>query len=391
MASARKNQYAAFVRDEGVLVVWADTVQQIVPTAKAIEASLVAFLWQDETDEFSATPVLNKYGAQSPRPTLTKSMHSRSTFSIGTKTPMTSPSLYGDQDGKMPEALPIPDAGVEGGEKVDTSVDMEDPYKAEMLANRKLRPVTLISPFVSGLAVALAIILMCLGIKSLLVRYMYDGNAMRFALVAILPPLLLMCAFPCSVLVSSLLSMFGPISQYHANSAFYSAIPPPRDYSTDLLPISVQMPVYKESLEQVIMPTIESLKKAMTTFERQGGTVNVIICDDGLQLVSEEDRHRRTEYYAMNNIAYVARPPHEKDGFQRRGRFKKAGNLNHCNALSLRIEDIMDEMRAEILASEEKPMELWSEADDGKLYETALVRALEEGEGKTWASGNVRM
>jgi hypothetical protein len=139
------------------------------------------------------------------------------------------------------------------------------------------------------------------------------------------------------------------------------------------------------------MPTIESLKKAMTTFERQGGTVNVIICDDGLQLISEEDKARRIDYYAMNNIAHVARPPHEKDGFQRRGRFKKAGNLNYCNSLSLRIEDLMDEMRAERLAEEEKPMEMWSEGDDKKLYDEALAKALEESEGRTWAAGNVRM
>jgi len=33
---------------------------------------------------------------------------------------------------------------------------------------------------------------------------MYDGNATRIALVAILPPLVLTCAFPCSVFVSSL-------------------------------------------------------------------------------------------------------------------------------------------------------------------------------------------
>jgi hypothetical protein len=139
------------------------------------------------------------------------------------------------------------------------------------------------------------------------------------------------------------------------------------------------------------MPTVESLKKAMTTFERQGGTVNVVVCDDGLQLISEEDRHRRIEYYAKNNLAYVARPPHGKEGFQRRGRFKKAGNLNYCNALSWRIEDLMDEMRDEILSSEEKPMECWSEEEDTKLYEIALAKAIEESEGRTWAAGNVRM
>ena len=139
------------------------------------------------------------------------------------------------------------------------------------------------------------------------------------------------------------------------------------------------------------MPTIESLKRAMTTFERQGGTVNVIVCDDGLQLISEGDRHRRVEYYARNNIAYVARPPHGQEGFERRGRFKKAGNLNYCNALSLRVEDLMDEMKVEMSSNEEKPVDSWSEEEDKKLYEVALVKIVEESQGRTWAAGNVRM
>lgn len=147
----------------------------------------------------------------------------------------------------------------------------------------------------------------------------------------------------------------------------------------------------QESLEQTIIPTLESLKKAMTNFERQGGTVNVIVCDDGLQLVDEQDQQRRIQYYAMNNVAYVARPPHGQDGFQRRGRFKKAGNLNHCNSLSLQVEDLMDEMRVEILSHDGKSMEMWSEGEDKKLYEVALGKALEIREGKTWAAGNVRM
>jgi hypothetical protein len=167
LGNARKNQYAAFVRDEGVLVVWADSVQALIPTAKTVEASLVAFLWADETDEFQTLPSLNK----SPRPTLPRSgMTSRSTLSTDSKaqtpsTNVTTPSIFGDkhqlQLGQMPDQLPIPTED----EKIDTNVDMEDPYKAEMIATRKLRPVSLIAPFVSGLAFALAIILMCLGLR----------------------------------------------------------------------------------------------------------------------------------------------------------------------------------------------------------------------------------
>jgi hypothetical protein len=151
-------------------VVWADNVQNLIPTAKTIEASLVAFLWADETDEFQTLPTLSK----SPRPTLPRSaMTSRSLITMDSKaqtpsTNVTTPSVFGDKHqielgSQLPDHLPIPTEE----EKVNNNVDMEDPYKAEMIANRKLRPVSLIASMVSGLSVALAIMLLCLGLREL--------------------------------------------------------------------------------------------------------------------------------------------------------------------------------------------------------------------------------
>jgi hypothetical protein len=147
----------------------------------------------------------------------------------------------------------------------------------------------------------------------------------------------------------------------------------------------------QESLEEVLIPTLESVQRATTVYERQGGIVNVIVCDDGLQLLSEADRARRVKYYRDHNVAYVARPPDGVDGFQRRGRFKKAGNLNHCNSLSLRIEDILDEMRQWPQNAAEAAMDPWTEFDERNLYDSAFAKALDEHGGKTWAEGNVRM
>ena len=47
---------------------------------------------------------------------------------------------------------------------------------------------------------------------------------------------------------------FGPIAQYHENSLYYSAIrPEPNPAVDDRLPhITVEMPVYKESLEETM-------------------------------------------------------------------------------------------------------------------------------------------
>ena len=73
-----------------------------------------------------------------------------------------------------------------------------------------------------------------------------------------------------------------------------------------------------------------SLKKAMQTYARQGGTSSILVHDDGLQLIEEEERQERIAFYADHNIGWVARPRHSSapDGFKRAGRFKKASNMN---------------------------------------------------------------
>jgi len=73
-------------------------------------------------------------------------------------------------------------------------------------------------------------------------------------------------------------------------------------------------------------PSVFSVKKAMQTYARQGGTSAIFICDDGLQSLPEEIRQERIAFYANHNIGWVARPPHDSspDGFKRAGKFKKA-------------------------------------------------------------------
>lgn len=97
--------------------------------------------------------------------------------------------------------------------------------------------------------------------------------------------------------------------------------------------ITIQMPVYKEGLEGVIIPTVESLKRAITTYERQGGSVNIFIYDDGMQIWDNEEQEIRKAYYDRNNIGWTARPKHGHNGFTRTGRFKKAS----CGSYILRI------------------------------------------------------
>jgi hypothetical protein len=68
------------------------------------------------------------------------------------------------------------------------------------------------------------------------------------------------------------------------NSKYYSATAPKRlhtDVHGTLPHVTIQMPVYKEGLEGVIKPTVQSVKQAISTYEMQGGTANIFINDDG--------------------------------------------------------------------------------------------------------------
>jgi cellulose synthase/poly-beta-1,6-N-acetylglucosamine synthase-like glycosyltransferase len=135
----------------------------------------------------------------------------------------------------------------------------------------------------------------------------------------------------------------GPVAQYHQNSKYYSAIKPAPNPDVDnhLPHVTIQMPVYKESLKETIAPSCESLKKAMQTYARQGGTSSIMICDDGMQLLSPELAAERRAYYANHGIGWVARPGHSSkpDGFKRAGRFKKASNMNYALKISLKLEE----------------------------------------------------
>jgi hypothetical protein len=146
--------------------------------------------------------------------------------------------------------------------------------------------------------------------------------------------------------------------------------------------VTIELPVYKESLEKTIAPSVLSLKKAMKTYARQGGTSSIFVHDDGLQQITEEERDKRIVFYGNHNIGWVARPPHsdEPDGYKRAGRFKKASNMNHGLALSLKLE--------KHLLALEAAGESDGEGDGGQLLEDrALEMAIEEiyeENGRKW-------
>ena len=80
-------------------------------------------------------------------------------------------------------------------------------------------------------------------------------------------------------------------------------------------------------------------------------------------------------------------------GFERRGRFKKAGNLNHACSFSLFLSALLDDLRPTAHAMKKKLAgidEGWFDEDEELLYEEALLKAL-EAFPETTAAGNVRI
>ena len=60
--------------------------------------------------------------------------------------------------------------------------------------------------------------------------------------------------FFCAQLIGNITMVLGPVAQYHQNSKYYSAVPPaPNKLIDSHLPhITIEMPVYKESLKETM-------------------------------------------------------------------------------------------------------------------------------------------
>lgn len=173
------------------------------------------------------------------------------------------------------------------------------------------------------------------------------------------------------------------------NTKFYSGLSPRKLRRDNGLPhVTIQMPVYKEGLHAVIEPTVRSVKAAISTYELQGGTANIFVNDDGMQLLSEEQAKERQDFYDEHNIGWVARPKHNPkptDGsmsFIREGKFKKASNMNYALGVSIEVEAKL---------AEADRHEDWCQKDENQAYARALRKVIEERQGEAWADGNIRV
>jgi cellulose synthase/poly-beta-1,6-N-acetylglucosamine synthase-like glycosyltransferase len=178
-------------------------------------------------------------------------------------------------------------------------------------------------------------------------------------------------------IVSSVCKCFIPAKAFKTNTKYCSIIPESKPEEAEWLPVTIQIPVYKESLQEVLMPTLKSCMKARDHYyKKTNARCNIVICDDGmmaflrdnfaaaemlwdavsktngrmvslsklLKTVPKAARshlrgmrshnvyevfHRMLFYYHYD-IGFVAR-----SAVDRRGKFKKASNLNAHLRLAL--------------------------------------------------------
>ncbi|EIW53034.1 uncharacterized protein TRAVEDRAFT_175203 [Trametes versicolor FP-101664 SS1] len=367
LSRADKEQCGAFIRDERVLVVWSYNLDSIIPTCRDFEDKLIKLVWKRR----SAFASLASSIAPSTAPS-DVNLNEKSDTALVTEKAAVIPT---------PKVLPTPpkkrSCGL-GYWKADAS-DLEKTAEGP-----SSRPMRMFAPVYCGLGAALSLFFVGNGVSVLLEESLLDGNWARFALCVTIPFLFCVSLFFSLMIVTNITYCVGPVAQFHQNSKYYSAVPPAANKLVDenLPHITVEMPVYKESLKETIAPSVYSLKKAMQTYARQGGTSSIFVHDDGLQLISEEEREERIAFYADQNIGWVARPPHSSaaDGYKRAGRFKKASNMNYGLALSLKMEK-------HILALETAAAADPSADSDDTLEDRALEMAVEEAfeeSGRRW-------
>lgn len=378
---AEKEQCAAFIRDERVMVIWADNFDNIIPLCRDLEEKLIKLIWRyrhltsSATTAPSSTNIVSAIGSatsfEEKDPVLTEKEQKNSRSKSSPKS-----SRWGWNWRASPE-------------KRSAQANEHDVEKEGSSGSPGPRPLRLYAPFYCGLATGLSIFFIGSGISVLLAEWLLDDNYVRFSLLITSPFLFCISLFFCLQLVGNLSLALGPVAQYHENSRYYSAVPPSANKEVDAaLPhITVELPVFKESLEQTIAPSVFSIKKAMQTYARQGGTSAIFVHDDGLQLISPKERNERIAFYADHNIGWVARPKHDSapGGFKRAGRFKKASNMNYGLALSLKLEKHL-----KVLEDAEQRGEL-NDSQYECLEDMALESAIEEmynesgGKWKPWA------
>ncbi|RAL67841.1 hypothetical protein DID88_008567 [Monilinia fructigena] len=225
------------------------------------------------------------------------------------------------------------------------------------------RPVMFLNSFMVACSICLLVCIMGLGYAQLALEGVVLHHWISLCYLIMTPIYCFFTLFFTNVVIGVLMQLFGPIQQLSKNSKFFSAKAPPRLLTSTLPHVTIQCP------------------KAISTYELQGGSANIFINDDGLQLLDEATRQQRMTFIADHGIGWTARPPNGQNGYERKGKFKKASNMNYGLALSNAIEEKLQDIQ--------RPA-TWTQVDEVAAFESCLADVLDENP-EAWAEGNIRI
>lgn len=89
---------------------------------------------------------------------------------------------------------------------------------------------------------------------------------------------------------------------FQTNEAIGKAPKRLRHQDYELPHVTIQMPVYKEGLKGVIIPTVTSLLAAVRYYEEQGGTASIFVNDDGKRTFPRNAPELISGRHAMRHI-----------------------------------------------------------------------------------------
>jgi cellulose synthase/poly-beta-1,6-N-acetylglucosamine synthase-like glycosyltransferase len=364
----KKFQWAAILKKENMLLVLQDNARDILDHAQRVEDRLLAYIW-----ESPVSPMMPVLGAKKPDksgpsawlPQALKSPKSPDAAFLGEiahsniRDLNINHMLIGPQTQQLDayEKLTFNGTGASKVTKKETPPDSDLEKNGSFLraigAESINRPFVLYSAIFMGAGLALNLLtIVGVAVGELVSESLIDGYWPRIALLAVTPLLFAVAQSFFQVIFSNLWAILGPIGGITHNTRTHSCEKPDLRlaYSLGLAPphITIQMPVYKEGMETVIIPTVRSLQDAISFYESHGGSASILINEDGMRAgISDAEAQKRKDFYHDNNIGWVSRPKHGADGFQRRGKFKKASNMNF--ALNL-LQQVEEQMQQEVAA-----------------------------------------
>lgn len=371
---------AALVREQCLLVVWGETAEACIARGREVQAQMM----QPFIDAMDATATVEK----------------------------------------REPAVAVNEVSDDGFDSLPGSED----WLEENVTDPPRRPA-LIQPIQTGLTLALLIAAIGSGWRNVAIELLTDSNWIRLAFLLVTPLQMWLALvsrlcirrlaitdpifqkFFFQSVVGSITQVIGPIGQMKANSKFYSGVRPKNIRTKNLPHVTIQCPVYKEDLTLTIKPTMDSIKAAIARYQSRGGSANIFVNDDGINLISADAAQARREFYKDNEIGWVARPKHIapnakgkrrpffKGGcfgrrepkpqipegvqpFIRAGKFKKASNMNFAMAFSVKVED-----KLALIERHEK----WTSSDERREYERCCEEVFTEMPPTTQYAGNVRM